>query len=143
MLELLDAPETMPHAEWISNVIQKAITDKFKHKNSTYGATDNQYYNFEVLAQRHFPQEYQENKWYAMARIVGVLVDKHQATLAKDPGCDENVDRASDCVIYELFRLRFIMLGNKLCMNNDNTVSTEQQCTVKEYNNGVSSRDGR
>lgn len=104
----------LPQAKWIDNAVEKLIAPMFYTKGTAYGNTEDQFHAIRELARRNFPKEYEENEWYAMARVVGILVDKHHIALAKSPAVYENRDRAIDCVVYEFFRLRFILLGDEV-----------------------------
>lgn len=105
---------TLSQDLWIDNAVNKLVTPMFHTKNSAYGGTDGQFHTIREIARRNFPDEYQQNEWYAMARVVGILADKHHIALSKSPGVYENRDRAIDCIVYEFFRLRFIILGDEL-----------------------------
>lgn len=99
---------------WIDLAVEKLIDPMFYTKSTAYSDNSDQFHSIRELARRNFPKEYESNEWYAMARVVGILVDKHHVALAKTPDVYENRDRAVDCVVYEFFRLRFILLGNEL-----------------------------
>ncbi len=99
---------------WIDLAVEKLIDPMFYTKSTAYSDNSDQFHSIRELARRNFPKEYEANEWYAMARVVGILVDKHHVALAKTPDVYENRDRAVDCVVYEFFRLRFILLGNEL-----------------------------
>lgn len=104
----------IPQDQWVENAVERLIAPMFYTKTSAYGATGDQFHSIREIARRNFPKEYEDNEWYAMARVVGILVDKHHVALAKSPAVYENRDRAIDCVVYEFFRLRFIILGDEL-----------------------------
>lgn len=99
---------------WIDLAVEKLIDPMFYTKSTAYSDNSDQFHSIRELARRNFPKEYEANEWYAMAHVVGILVDKHHVALAKTPDVYENRDRAVDCVVYEFFRLRFILLGNEL-----------------------------
>ena len=99
---------------WIDMAVEKLIDPMFYTKSTAYSDNSDQFHSIRELARRNFPKEYEANEWYAMAHVVGILVDKHHVALAKTPDVYENRDRAVDCVVYEFFRPRFILLGNEL-----------------------------
>lgn len=130
--------DVVPQVRWIDTAIDKLVEPMFNTKSTAYSGDGDQFRSIREMARRNFPEEYSNNEWYAMARVVGILVDKHHVALAKDPGVYESRDRAIDCVVYELFRLRFILLGNELeskrTMGRVNVVNTGNIACQGEHN---------
>ena len=80
----------------------KRIEEVFSHKNTGYGGDEDGLYNFRESARRHLGDESPES----MYKVLAILRDKHEATLAKNGLNDPDfVERMRDSVVYGLIAL--------------------------------------
>jgi hypothetical protein len=78
------------------------IKSLFNRKNAGYGDDIDGLYNFRETARRHMNSESPE----AMYRVLAILRDKHDATIAKNGLNDPDfVERMRDSVVYGLLAL--------------------------------------
>lgn len=96
--------------QWIAELVNSVILPKFAEKNKSYGKDSDEFYNLRQSAQRYYAELYANDPYAAMAKVAGFLKDKHEVTLAKTVNVSEAEERMLDCIIYDLFRLRFKLL---------------------------------
>lgn len=104
----------LSNAEWIPVCINSLILPKFTTKNKAYSRGADEWHNIRQMAARNFPEEFTTDPFTAMARVCGLVKDKHEVTLAKSINVPEGDDRLIDCVIYDLFRLRLKLLRDSV-----------------------------
>lgn len=104
--------EQKEKADELVEGILSLVKAKFVTKNSNYadyeGVEPDMLYNFRQLAKRQFGSATPEN----MIKVVNVLVDKHQVTLAKNGINDsEFKERVIDVLVYHVIALMIYMEG--------------------------------
>ena len=109
-IKLLD--QNLSNAEWIEECIKALVLPKFGEKNKSYANGVDEFHNIRQMAARNFPEEFHNDPWAAMARVCGVVKDKHEVALARTVHVPEGEERLLDCIVYDLFRLRFKMLSD-------------------------------
>lgn len=78
------------------------IQSLFAAKNDGYGVNHDGLYNFRETARRHMG----DDSPYGMYRVLTILRDKHEATLAKNGLNDPHfVERTRDSIVYNLIAL--------------------------------------
>ena len=113
--KLLDP--NLSNAEWITACVEALVLPKFGEKNKSYANGLDELHNIRQMAARNFPEEFINDKWAAMARVSGVVKDKHEVALARTVHVPEGEERLLDCLVYDFFRLRFKMLSDAEAAN--------------------------
>ena len=121
---------TASQYQWIAELINSVILPKFAEKNKSYGKDADEFYNLRQSAQRYYSDLYERDPYAAMAKVAGFLKDKHEVTLAKTVNVPEAEERMLDCIIYDLFRLRFKLMQISVKARDSSEVDDAAICRM-------------
>lgn len=124
---------TTSQYQWIAELINSVILPKFAEKNKSYGKGADEFYNLRQSAQRYYSELYEDDPYAAMAKVAGFLKDKHEVTLAKSVNVPEAEERMLDCIIYDLFRLRFKLMQDA-SLAKDSSSEVDEAALRKMFN---------
>lgn len=128
-IDLKFVSQDIPQSEWIDICLSEKIKPLLQCKTGAYGSVSNEFYTVDALARRNFPSEYEQNPWYAMVKVVNLLVDKHNVALSANTQVYESEERMIDCIIYAFLRYRLAVLGKQYELEKQQGACTNEQCT--------------